>query len=87
MLARFLQFVKDHENDIILVVGVIFISLLSFALGYILAKNQEKTPLKFEQYETAKYSYYRSGVLTSGFNSSEKEFARIYKKPLNFFIN
>ena len=61
MLSEIKEFVKSHQADIVLVVGVILISLLSFALGYILAKNQAKTPLKFEQYETAKYSYYRSG--------------------------
>jgi hypothetical protein len=61
MLARFLQFVKSHEADIILVVGVVLISLISFAMGYLVAKNQLKAPLKFEQYETAKYGYYWSG--------------------------
>ncbi|MFH1423706.1 MAG: hypothetical protein ABIG29_02020 [Candidatus Nealsonbacteria bacterium] len=61
MLSEIKEFVKSHQADIILVIGVVLISLLSFAMGYILAKNQEKTPLKFEQYETAKYSYYRSG--------------------------
>ena len=42
-----LDFLKKHQADIILVIGVFLISLLSFALGYIMAK-QEKEPLKFE---------------------------------------
>ena len=41
-------FIKEHLDDIILLVGVILISLLSFAIGYILAKQQEKEPLKIE---------------------------------------
>jgi len=48
MLAKIIQFVKTHQADIILVIGVILISLLSFALGYIVAKQQEKEPIKLE---------------------------------------
>jgi hypothetical protein len=48
MLAEFLQFVKKNLADIILVIGVILISLLSFAAGYLAAKQQEKEPIKFE---------------------------------------
>ncbi|XOB41851.1 MAG: hypothetical protein ACKKMS_00405 [Candidatus Nealsonbacteria bacterium] len=51
MLAKILQFVKDHQDDIILLIGVILISLLSFATGYITAKQQEKEPIKIEYYE------------------------------------
>lgn len=55
MLSKIKQFVKDHQNDIILLIGVILISLLSFAIGYILAKEQEKEPLKIEEiYENSK---------------------------------
>ena len=56
MLSKLIQFVKDHQNELILVVGVILISLLSFAMGYILAKQQEKEPIQFE-YEQSKSSY------------------------------
>jgi hypothetical protein len=48
MLTKLKEFVKDHREDIILVIGVILISLLSFAAGYIAAKQQEKEPIKFE---------------------------------------
>jgi hypothetical protein len=48
MLKRIRAFVKEHLDDIILLVGVILISLLSFAMGYIVAKQQEKEPLRFE---------------------------------------
>jgi membrane protein DedA with SNARE-associated domain len=47
-LKKIRQFLKKYQADIILFIGVILISLLSFALGYILAKHQEKEPLKFE---------------------------------------
>jgi len=52
MLAKIKQFVKDYQSDIILVIGVILISLFSFALGYILAKTQEKEPIRIEYRDT-----------------------------------
>ena len=51
MLTKIKEFVKNHQNDIILLIGVILISLLSFAVGYIVAKQQGKEPLKIEFYE------------------------------------
>lgn len=49
MLAKIKKFIKDYQEDIILVIGVILISLLSFAVGYLVAKHQEKEPLRFEE--------------------------------------
>jgi len=48
MLSEIKEFVKKHQADIILVIGVILISLLSFAMGYIVVKNYEKEPIKIE---------------------------------------
>lgn len=48
MLSKIVDFVKTHQVDIVLVIGVILISLLSFAMGYIVAKTQEKEPIKIE---------------------------------------
>ena len=48
MLAKIAQFVKDHQDDIILFIGVVLISLLSFAAGYIAAIQREKEPIQFE---------------------------------------
>lgn len=48
MLAKIKEFVKTYQADIILVIGVILISLLSFAMGYIVAKQQEKEPIRIE---------------------------------------
>jgi archaellum biogenesis protein FlaJ (TadC family) len=42
------QLIINHQDDIILLIGVILISLLSFAIGYIVAKEREKEPLKIE---------------------------------------
>jgi len=47
-LSKFHFLVKEHLDDIILLVGVILISLLSFAVGFIVAKQQEKEPLRIE---------------------------------------
>jgi hypothetical protein len=42
-------FFKKHADEIILFLGVILVSLLSFAMGYIVAKLQDKEPIKIEQ--------------------------------------
>jgi len=60
MLSKFFQFVqqlsnrvypvnwvKKYQEEIILFIGVILISLFSFAGGYIAAKHQEKLPVEF----------------------------------------
>ena len=52
ILSNIKNFVKDHQADIILVIGVILISLLSFAMGYIVAKQQEKEPIRIEYRDT-----------------------------------
>jgi hypothetical protein len=51
ILAKIKQWTIIHQSDIILLIGVILISLLSFAMGYIVAKEQEKEPLKILPYE------------------------------------
>jgi len=43
--------IKKNQTDIILVIGVILISLLSFAAGYITANYQNKAPIEFEMNE------------------------------------
>lgn len=48
MLSKLKQFVKDNQDDIILIIGVILISLLSFAAGYIVASFAEKEPIQIE---------------------------------------
>jgi hypothetical protein len=52
MLSKIIQFVKVHQADIILLIGVILISLLSFLMGYITAKLREKEPIKID-YESS----------------------------------
>lgn len=49
ILSKLVGFVKQYEKDIILVLGVILISLISFAAGYLTAKEQLKDPLIIEQ--------------------------------------
>jgi len=48
MLSDIKNIVKNYRNDIILISIVILISLLSFAIGYIIAKHQEKEPIRVE---------------------------------------
>jgi len=49
MLSKIISFVKRHQANIILLLGVALVSLLSFAAGYITAKYQEKTSIQFEE--------------------------------------
>jgi hypothetical protein len=51
ILSRTKQWIVEHKDDIILLIVVILISLLSFALGFILAKQREKEPIKIENGE------------------------------------
>ncbi|HUW71769.1 MAG TPA: hypothetical protein VMV66_01040 [Candidatus Humimicrobiaceae bacterium] len=45
-------FIDHYQADIILVVGVILISLLSFAMGYIVARTYDRPSLELEMFET-----------------------------------
>ena len=49
MLSKFVEFVKHYQSDIILVIGVILISLISFAAGYLVAKDQLKGPVQVQE--------------------------------------
>jgi Tfp pilus assembly protein PilO len=51
ILNRIKQWIVGHKNDIILLIVVILVSLLSFALGFILAREGEKEPIKIENGE------------------------------------
>lgn len=48
MVSKVFQFVKDRESDIILGLGVFLACLLSFAAGYLMAREDLKEPLHFE---------------------------------------
>ena len=56
MITTIKQFVNEKKEDIILVTGVMLISLLSFFLGYIVAKDESKDPIEI-QYEQNESSY------------------------------
>ena len=49
MLSKLLYFVKVNQKDIVLVLGVILISLISFAAGYLVAKDQLKGPIQIQE--------------------------------------
>jgi hypothetical protein len=49
MFESIKQWFAKYRNDIILVIGVILISSLAFALGYITAKQEDKEPIKIEK--------------------------------------
>ncbi|KKP92375.1 MAG: hypothetical protein UR98_C0028G0007 [Parcubacteria group bacterium GW2011_GWA1_36_12] len=49
MLTKIKDFVKAHFYDIILFIIIAFLLMLSFALGYIAAKYQDKEPIQIEK--------------------------------------
>ncbi len=49
LLPKISNGVKKHRAEIILAVGVILISLLSFAMGFIVAKSYGKEPIKVQE--------------------------------------
>jgi Tfp pilus assembly protein PilO len=46
MLTKIMDFVKENQDKIVLVVCILLIALLCFSLGYIFAKTQEKEPIE-----------------------------------------
>lgn len=48
MLPNLIEFVKRYQNDIILAIGVLLISLISFAAGYLAAREQLQEPIQIE---------------------------------------
>ena len=49
MITKISDFVKTKFNDIILIIIVALLILLSFALGFIMAKYQQKQPIQIEE--------------------------------------
>ncbi len=48
MIAKTILFVKKYQKDIILVIGVVLISLFSFAAGYIVSSSRQNQPIIIE---------------------------------------
>ena len=38
-----------HKNDIVLVVGIVLISLSSFAIGYLVAREDLRQPVEIQE--------------------------------------
>ncbi len=49
MISKFIKFVKVNYRDIFLLLLVFMATLFSFSLGYIIAKIEDKEPLRFEE--------------------------------------
>jgi hypothetical protein len=48
MITKIKEFVKEHFSNIMLFIIIVLLILLSFALGYIVAKNTLKEPIIIE---------------------------------------
>ena len=49
ILSEIKEFVKTNEANIVLGIGVVLVSLISFAAGYLVAQEQLKVPIHIEQ--------------------------------------
>ena len=49
IIAKIIIFVKTYEKEIVLFITVFLISLLSFDMGYLFAKESLKEPIKIEK--------------------------------------
>lgn len=54
MIEHLKEFFKSNQKDLVLLIGIIFVSLSSFALGRLTAPRPEKTPIRFTEYDVAK---------------------------------
>ncbi len=52
-----IPFLKRYQSEIVLFIGVFLISLLSFAIGFIVAEQRKKEPIRIEYYEEAEGGY------------------------------
>ncbi|MGB3988270.1 MAG: hypothetical protein WBK67_01090 [Minisyncoccales bacterium] len=49
MLSKISHFVKENQKELILLLGVIMISSLSYAFGYVVAKTESREYLEIEE--------------------------------------
>ena len=53
ILIKIKLFIKDNKEEIALIIGVFLISLISFGIGFLTAKEDIKEPIEI-QYEQPK---------------------------------
>lgn len=49
MLSRVKEFIQAYEADIVLVIGILLVSIMSFGLGRLSAGRAEHTPIRIEE--------------------------------------
>jgi len=49
MLLRVKEFIKAYEADIVLVIGILLVSVISFGLGRLSARRVEHVPIQVEE--------------------------------------
>lgn len=47
-MNRFVSFFRKKKGDTVLLIAIILLSLLSFAVGYIVAQYQGRLPIKIQ---------------------------------------
>ena len=48
ILEKIINFIRDNQEDIVLIIGVVLISLLCFAAGYLTAIHNQKKEIKIQ---------------------------------------
>jgi hypothetical protein len=49
MLSHLKEFVKEHESDVILTIGIVLVALISFGVGRLTALPENKEPIVIQQ--------------------------------------
>jgi len=49
MLSNFKQFVKEHESDILLTIGIVLVALISFGVGRLTSPQINKEPIVIQE--------------------------------------
>jgi hypothetical protein len=52
ILFKIKWYIKDNKEEIALIIGVFLISLISFGIGFLMAKEDIKTPIEVKYEET-----------------------------------
>ena len=85
MIPEIKQFFKDNEADIILVIGVILISLISFGGGWLLGKSSSSSETSFKEPIIEQISPEQLNASLGKVTESKKEYKFVASKNGKFY--
>ncbi len=85
MIPEIKQFFKDNEADIVLVIGVILISLISFGGGWLLGKSSSSSETSFKEPIIEQISPEQLNASLGKVTESKKEYKFVASKNGKFY--